>query len=179
MSTGKAGNWHNWSSSVKSSPREVVKPASLQELAGLLARYAREGRHVRVVGAGHSLTPLVQTDDILMSLDNMQGIESVDAEHGHVAIWGGTKLHKLGNALLERGLAQENLGDIDVQSIAGAISRNATVSSKHISRSGQNDVNRSRSPCTITYRLSSETYFSSPLSHLIHDHAHCTVRIVA
>src|SRR5579883_1419394 len=122
MSTGKVGHWHNWSSSVKSAPRAVVKPASLQELAGLVASYAREGRHVRVVGAGHSFTPLVQTDDVLLSLDNMQGIESIDATSGCVTIWGGTKLHKLGNDLLERGLAQENLGDIDVQSIAGAIS---------------------------------------------------------
>ena len=35
---------------------------------------------------------------------------------------GGTPLKQLGDELLERGLAQENLGDIDVQSIAGAIS---------------------------------------------------------
>ncbi len=122
MSTGKVGRWSNWSASVKSAPRAVVKPASLEELARLVGAYAREGRHVRVVGAGHSFTPLVYTDDILMSLDNMQGVESLDAEKNHVTIWGGTRLHKLGDDLLVRGLAQENLGNIDVQSIAGAIS---------------------------------------------------------
>src|SRR5579883_1147196 len=122
MSTGQVGRWHNWSSSVKSAPKAVVKPASLEELAKLVSGYAKEGRRVRVVGAGHSFTPLVYTDDVLMSLDNMQGIESIDAEKNHVTIWGGTRLHKLGNDLLAKGLAQENLGDIDVQSIAGAIS---------------------------------------------------------
>lgn len=122
MSTGKAGHWHNWSSSVKSVPKALVRPSSLTELAELVSSYRKDGRHVRVVGAGHSFTPLVQTDDILMSLDNMQGIEAIDTETNHVTIWGGTKLHKLGNDLLNKGLAQENLGDIDVQSIAGAIS---------------------------------------------------------
>src|SRR6476660_9390678 len=120
MSTGKVGRWHNWSSSVKSAPREVVKPASLEELARLVAGYAREGRHVRVVGAGHSFTPLVATEDVLISLDNLQGIESLDQASNTVTIRGGSRLHKLGDDLLAKGLAQENLGDIDVQSIAGA-----------------------------------------------------------
>ncbi|HEX7736026.1 MAG TPA: FAD-binding protein, partial [Ktedonobacteraceae bacterium] len=97
MSTGEVGRWHNWSSSVKSAPKAVVKPASLAELAQLVGKYAREGRHVRVVGAGHSFTPLVYTDDVLMSLDNMQGIVSLHTEKSLVTIWGGTRLHGLGN----------------------------------------------------------------------------------
>ncbi|HEY0755900.1 MAG TPA: D-arabinono-1,4-lactone oxidase [Ktedonobacteraceae bacterium] len=122
MSSEKPGRWHNWSSSVKSAPKVLVQPASLEELAGLIGTYARERRRVRVVGAGHSFPPLVYTDDVLMSLDKMQGIAAVDMQKNQVTIWGGTKLHGLGNDLLSRGLAQENLGDIDVQSIAGAIS---------------------------------------------------------
>ncbi|HLG75563.1 MAG TPA: FAD-binding protein, partial [Ktedonobacteraceae bacterium] len=122
MSTGRVGRWQNWSASVRSAPGTVVRPRSLEELAKLVGSYAREGRRVRVVGAGHSFTPLVYTDDVLMSLDEMQGIVSIDREKNHVTVWGGTKLHKLGNDLLAKGLAQENLGDIDVQSIAGAIS---------------------------------------------------------
>ncbi|HET8840100.1 MAG TPA: FAD-binding protein, partial [Ktedonobacteraceae bacterium] len=122
MSTAQVRSWHNWSSSVKSKPRELVKPDSLDELARLVAGYAREGRHVRVVGAGHSFTPLVATDDVLISLDNLQGIESLDQASNTVTIRGGSRLHKLGDDLLAKGLAQENLGDIDVQSIAGAIS---------------------------------------------------------
>jgi FAD/FMN-containing dehydrogenase len=70
MSTEAVRNWHNWSSSVKSKPKAVVKPASLAELSQLVSEYARKGRQVRVVGAGHSFTPLVHTDDIFMTLDN-------------------------------------------------------------------------------------------------------------
>ncbi|HEY7356306.1 MAG TPA: D-arabinono-1,4-lactone oxidase [Ktedonobacterales bacterium] len=115
-------SWQNWSGSVRSQPREIVMPGSIDELTRLVGGYGREGRRVRVVGAGHSFTPLVQTDDVLMSLDDLQGIEADDSERQTVTVLGGTRLKALGEALLARGVAQENLGDIDVQSIAGAIS---------------------------------------------------------
>ncbi len=117
-----SGSWRNWSGSVRARPREMVRPGSVDELARRVGAWGREGRQVRVVGAGHSFTPLVRTDDVLLSLDNLQGIESVDEERMLVTVRGGTQLKRLGAELLERGLAQENLGDIDVQSIAGAIS---------------------------------------------------------
>jgi len=120
--TGQVEQWSNWSGSVKSAPRALVKPQNIAELARLVREYGRDGRHVRVVGAGHSFTPLVQTDDILMSLDTMQGIETIDTTTRRATVLGGTRLKHLGNALFEHGMAQENLGDIDVQSISGAIS---------------------------------------------------------
>lgn len=122
MSTSQGGKWSNWSGSVQGTPRQFVLPGSMGELVQRIATYARDGRHVRVVGSGHSFTPLVQTDDVLISLDRMQGVEAIDAEHGTVTVLGGTKLKRLGEELLARGLAQENLGDINVQSIAGAVS---------------------------------------------------------
>src|SRR5262245_35333933 len=115
-------SWQNWSGSVQARPRQIVRPSTIEELAKLLGLYAAEGRHVRVVGAGHSFTSLVQSNDILLSLDKMQGIEAVDREEMTVTVSGGTRLKKLGEQLHEHGLAQENLGDIDLQSIAGAIS---------------------------------------------------------
>jgi FAD-linked oxidoreductase len=121
-SASKPTRWHNWSDSVRGTPRAVYLPRSIEELAQAMDRYSREGRHVRVVGDGHSFTPLAQTDDVLISLDNMQGVIAIDAERGTARVQAGTRLRLLGDQLLKRGLAQENLGDIDVQSIAGAIS---------------------------------------------------------
>lgn len=118
----RAATWRNWSGSVTSAPREVVAPGSVDELARLVADRATAGQHVRVVGSGHSFTPLVQTDDTLIRMDRLSGITSFDAERGLVTVMGGTPLKLLGDALLERGVAQENLGDIDVQTITGAIS---------------------------------------------------------
>src|SRR5438132_7269267 len=122
MRSEQVERWQNWSGSVQSMPRQIVKPRTIDELAQLIGTYGREGRRVRVAGAGHSFTPLVQSDDVLMSLDGLQGIEEIDAKRGTVTVRGGTRLKSLGEALYSYGLAQENLGDIDVQSISGAIS---------------------------------------------------------
>jgi FAD-linked oxidoreductase len=114
--------WHNWSSSVRCSPQLVAQPASIEDVVRLVKECGQMDRTIRVVGSGHSFTPLAQTDDVLVSLDRLQGIEQIDRERGTVTVLGGTKLKLLGDTLLKVGLAQENLGDIDVQSIAGAIS---------------------------------------------------------
>src|SRR6266567_8953357 len=122
MRSEQVERWQNWSGSVQSMPRQIVKPRTIDELAHLIGTYGHDGRRVRVAGAGHSFTPLVQSDDVLLSLDELQGIEKIDAEQGTVTVRGGTRLKNLGKALYANGLAQENLGDIDVQSISGAIS---------------------------------------------------------
>lgn len=122
METSQKGHWSNWSGSVKCSPIEVKRPRSVEELATMVGECGRAGRHLRVAGSGHSFTPIAQSDDILMSLEELQGIESIDTERGTVTILGGTVLKNLGEKLFEHGFAQENLGDIDVQSISGAIS---------------------------------------------------------
>jgi L-gulonolactone oxidase len=75
-----------------------------------------------VAGAGHSFTPLVQTDGILVSLDDLTGIESLDAGRREATVFAGTRLFDLGPALAARGFGMENLGDINRQSLAGAIS---------------------------------------------------------
>lgn len=114
--------WRNWSGLVRGLPRSIVYPASIDEVVEVVKACAAEGRKLRVVGTGHSFTRLVQTDDVLVSLDQLQGVIAVDSEKGIAEVWGGTKLDRLGEELHAFGVAQENLGDINAQSIAGAIS---------------------------------------------------------
>jgi FAD-linked oxidoreductase len=114
--------WQNWSGSVQCKPQQLLKPQTLDELIVAVKENNSAGRQIRVVGAGHSFTPLVQSDDLLISLEYLQGIEQVDQEGMRVTVLGGTTIKALGDLLLAQGLAQENLGDIDTQSIAGAIS---------------------------------------------------------
>ena len=122
MDTSQTRSWHNWSGSVQCKPQQVAKPASIDALVQIIKACSGDNRHVRVVGSGHSFTPLVQTDDVLMSLEHIQGIEEIDSERSAVTVLAGTTLKTLGEALYARGLAQENLGGIDAQSVAGAIS---------------------------------------------------------
>ncbi|MBQ4897746.1 FAD-binding protein [Paenibacillus sp. Marseille-P2973] len=114
--------WRNWSGLVRALPRSIVYPASIDEVVEVVKASASEGRKLRVVGTRHSFTRLVQTDDVLVSLDQLQGVIAVDSEKGIAEVWGGTKLDRLGEELHAFGVAQENLGDINAQSIAGAIS---------------------------------------------------------
>ncbi|NBX78792.1 MAG: FAD-binding protein [Flavobacteriales bacterium] len=111
----------NWAGNVKWTPQEVLLPKSEEEISDIIKTAVKSGKTIRSVGSYHSFTPLAATNSITMSLDNMQGLISKEADNRAVA-WAGTKLKRLGEELAENGLAQENLGDINVQSLAGAIS---------------------------------------------------------
>lgn len=80
------------------------------------------GLTVKAVGAGHSFTGIAIAPGVLLELDDLQGLVSADAATGRVTLLAGTRLHRIPRLLAPYGLAMENLGDIDRQSIAGAIS---------------------------------------------------------
>lgn len=112
----------NWSGSVRFSPRRVERPSSVDDVVAVVRRAAARGEWLRTMGSAHSFTPLIATPDVLVSLDRLQGVLEVDHEVGTASVLAGTKLHRLGSDLAAHGVAQENLGDVDAQAIAGAIS---------------------------------------------------------
>ena len=115
-------HWQNWSGIVQFNPQKIVYPHTEEEIIAAIKKSVANKQELRVVGSGHSWTPLVETDHTLMSLDNYQGVVHIDKEKRQATVKAGTKLKYLGKLLFEQGLAMENLGDIDVQAIAGAIS---------------------------------------------------------
>jgi FAD/FMN-containing dehydrogenase len=116
-----AERWINWSGRVECRPEAILRPASDEELAAIVRRAAAEGRTVRVAGSGHSFTPLVSTSGVLLSLDALTGVESSDPAALQATIRAGTKIHALGAPLQALGMALANQGDVDVQSLGGAI----------------------------------------------------------
>lgn len=116
------GEWRNWAGDEGCRPRAIVHPGSLEEIAAAVGRASREGLRVRVAGAGHSFSDIACSDGLLIVLDRFQRVLDVDRESGLVRVQGGATIGQLNACLAEHGLALENLGDIDVQSIAGAIS---------------------------------------------------------
>ncbi len=113
-------SWSNWAGDQTCRPAAVERPASRSELAAAIERAAGAGRTVRVAGAGHSFTDAVLTDGTLLTLERMNRVLDVDSKSGLVRVEAGITLGALSDVLYEHGLALENLGDIDVQSIAGA-----------------------------------------------------------
>lgn len=114
--------WKNWAENQECAPARIESPSSEEELAHVVRAAAEEGQRVKVVGAGHSFTAIALTDGRLVNLENYQGILDADAATGRVTVEGGIKLHHLNRELWKRGLSMPNLGDIDRQSISGAIS---------------------------------------------------------
>jgi L-gulono-1,4-lactone dehydrogenase len=110
--------WVNWSRTQRCEPVAIERPASRAELAAVLERATGP---VRVAGAGHSFTDGVLTTGTLLSLERMDRVLDADAENGLVRVEAGITLHRLSRELHVRGLAMPNLGDIDVQSLAGAL----------------------------------------------------------
>lgn len=113
--------WRNWSGHVRCTPAAVARPADEAALRTILADARAAGHSVRAVGSGHSFSPLCATDGMQISLDAMTGLTAVDADSGRVRVRAGTRLGALNAALAEHGLALENLGDIDVQTVSGAL----------------------------------------------------------
>lgn len=114
------GAFQNWGHNFVCRPAALETPGTLEAIREVVAGAAREGRTVRPVGAGYSYTRLVQTDDVMLSLDRWTGIESIDAD-GMATVRAGTRLGPLVRELARRGRALENLGDIDKQTLAGAV----------------------------------------------------------
>lgn len=119
--TGPGATWTNWSGNVVARPRVVTDVSTVEGVVGAVRSAAAKGLTLRVAGTGHSFTPLVATDGVLLRVDGLRGIVAVDRDAGRVRVAAGTPLHELNPALQALGLALPNLGDIDRQTISGAI----------------------------------------------------------
>ncbi|MFY9469480.1 MAG: D-arabinono-1,4-lactone oxidase, partial [Solirubrobacterales bacterium] len=101
-------------------------------------RAVAAGGKVRVAGNLHSFSEIVRTGHTLISLDRQQGIVDADTGSGLVRVRAGSSIRRLSAELDELGLALPSLGDIDAQSIAGAIATGTHgTGERHLSVSAQ------------------------------------------
>ena len=108
--------WTNWARQQRCAPTRIERPASEEELARIVAGSPR----VKVAGSGHSFTDIACTEGVMVDLSRMDRVLAAD---GHeVTVEAGISLRRLGEELRARGLAMENQGDVDPQTLAGAIS---------------------------------------------------------
>ncbi|HXQ89477.1 MAG TPA: FAD-binding protein, partial [Solirubrobacterales bacterium] len=117
-----SGEWANWAGDQVCRPARIAKPRNREELAETIAEAAAGGQRVRVAGSGHSFTEAVLTEGTMIDAGMLSGVLDADRDSGLVRVGGGTVLGALNEELARLGLAMENLGDIDSQTISGAIS---------------------------------------------------------
>ena len=111
----------NWARNQSCIPAEVVRPTATGEVADIVRRAHVAGQRVKTIGAGHSFTAAAMTNGVLLSLERMRSVLAVDQARHRVTVQAGITLRDLGDELAAVGLAMPNLGDINVQSVAGAI----------------------------------------------------------
>jgi FAD-linked oxidoreductase len=117
----KKKNIKNWALNLIFHAQQILYPKTEDEIISLMKEIPKNAT-IRPVGSLYSYTPLINTDDILISLDKYTGIESIDRDKLEVVIRAGTQLAHIERLLEKENLSLYNIGDINKQTIAGLIS---------------------------------------------------------
>lgn len=112
----------NWAGSFEFSPAHVFSPKSETELVQIVSDAHQKNHTLRAKGSAHSWTPLIATNDWFISFDQLSGITEVQKEQKTVSALAGTKLKTFTHDCFKHDLALPNQGDIEAQSLAGALS---------------------------------------------------------
>ncbi len=114
--------WRNWARTERSSPAMAVAPRDIDQIVLAVRRAAETGHAVKPIGASHSFSGVGATDGLRLDMSRLRGLVDVDLERGRVTLWAGTHLWELPGILNPLGLALENMGDVDRQTVSGATS---------------------------------------------------------
>jgi L-gulono-1,4-lactone dehydrogenase len=114
--------WRNWAGDQRCAPAAIEAPGSRGELVDAVGRAAAAGLAVRAAASGHSFTDIACTDGAMLRLERLGRVLDLDRGSGLVRVEAGITIRRLAEALDSYGLAMENQGDIDRQTLAGAIS---------------------------------------------------------
>ncbi|MBB0230016.1 D-arabinono-1,4-lactone oxidase [Streptomyces calidiresistens] len=120
--SGTAPGWRNWAGTQGARPVRTARPRNTAEVAALVADAADRGLRVKAVGSGHSFTGVAVTDGLHLLMDALDRPIGVDRRRGLVTVEAGMPLHRLNRLLDAHGMALTNMGDIDRQTVSGAIS---------------------------------------------------------
>src|SRR5699024_3671753 len=103
--TATSTTWRNSAGTAGASPARIHTPRDESEIADTVAHIAANGRRVRVLGSGHSVTPIAVSDSDAIDLGNFAGITAADTDSGLVRVCAGTSLRALNAELDQCGLA--------------------------------------------------------------------------
>ncbi|MEU8800113.1 D-arabinono-1,4-lactone oxidase [Spirillospora sp. NPDC048819] len=121
MSPGNNQKWQNWAGNQQATPHRVATPRTAGEVAAAVRSAAGDGLTVRMTGTGHSFTGAAVAEGVMLRPTALTSVRSVDTATGLVTVEAGLPLHELNRVLDEHGLALANMGDIQEQTVAGAL----------------------------------------------------------
>lgn len=118
MPESTAPVWRNWAGNQHATPHRVLTPRSTDEVAAAVT--SSDGHTVRMAGTGHSFTGAALTEGVLLRPEGLTALRTVDPATGLVTAEAGMTLKAFNEHLAAHGLALENMGDIQEQTLAGA-----------------------------------------------------------
>ncbi len=121
MGKGAGLAWRNWAGNQQAVAATVARPASTDDVVAVVKAAVDAGRTVKPVGSGHSFTAAAATNGVRLDLSNLSGLVTLSRASKLIKVKAGTQLSALNAELARHGLAMPNLGDIDVQTVSGAL----------------------------------------------------------
>jgi FAD-linked oxidoreductase len=121
MSPTNTLTWRNWAGNQQANAQRVVTPRSTDEVASAVLQASEEGLTVRMTGTGHSFTGAALTDGVRLAPGGLTGVRSIDTASRLVTVEAGLPLHRFNALLADHGLALANMGDIQEQTVSGAL----------------------------------------------------------
>lgn len=113
--------WRNWFGENAFVPTFTAEPRSEDDVRQIVIEARKRGLPVRPSGLRHSLPAVVPTHGVSIDFQHMAGVTHVDGERLRVTIEPGISVGDLSRFLRTKGMSLSNQGDIDTQSVCGAI----------------------------------------------------------
>jgi hypothetical protein len=121
--------WTNHTGNQSCEPLQLCTPENLDDVVELVDLATKERLTLRAVGSGHSWSDVALTDGLLLKPHGLVGalefggtIREQWRNRHLVRVEGGMRIRELNEHLEQQGLALENLGGYDGQTVAGVIS---------------------------------------------------------
>lgn len=121
--------WKNTIKKYRTQPLKYVRPESLEDIQKIILEAEKNGFPVRAVGGGHSFSDVAITGGYLLDLALLKRLSQPDTSRlkpGNYTCFvdaeAGITIEKFNQAMEKRGLCVQNMGGIDNQTLAGAMS---------------------------------------------------------
>lgn len=111
--------WTNWAGNHSCLAKNYFEPETEAQIIEVVHFARKHQKKIRVVGSGHSFSPIAISNEILVSLKNYRRLISVGKDF--ISCQGGMYLHELYSVLKENKLSLPNFGVINKQTVAGAL----------------------------------------------------------
>jgi FAD/FMN-containing dehydrogenase len=102
----------NYDGSISSTPQQLVRPKSVEELQSILKQRDKYPSPVRAMGSYHSLTPCVSSPGTIVDMKGLDKIVRIDAEKMTLTAQAGLEMIEAADAL--RGLKLQFILNIEI-----------------------------------------------------------------